>query len=1166
LRRALIASLLLVLMAAAPASAQDVAVRFDAAALQPSQSADKFYEADPGLIFGSAVQNPKGGEFPTYRSCGTRVEARGNAPSPPHVARLACGGTPEFPDPPVLFGKFTSTSRTRVSMRVGDAGNGGHVMRLSAFDAKGRLVNRSTPAPIAPNGTTLQVAVGQPEIHYFVLEETGNSVASGVWVDNIVFDTPPVRGQPQFAIARTAGSGTIVLQQGREQQSDITIYRVNGSEGKVDFSVSGVPPGVRTSFSSSVNGTNLNIRAGVNAPVTGQTEPVIVVTGTPQDANTGDVEQEISVPIRVTPAITVSARGVSEPVGLPACQAIQVDYDVAPHAGPARFSMDALPPGVTAGINGVNIASAPPVEGRGTAMLEFRLSEDVTAEVASAVRLNGRTVGDPVELFADRTYTEASPLTLRGLRRLTDLSTGFARTPRELEPGTTVRIRGQDPCARPSARLRFGNDEALAPFRLEGDVMSAEVPRLATSGPVQLVSVDDAGRVLPGRADGPFLEVDNYRNSVGFDFRNYTPNLTVDQMVAAFGREQVYYTPNICGTFTFGLLKCKVGTPIPDPWAMVVLEVANRTMGGSSGGACFGFSTVSQQLRRGTRSYEGLGAPNPRNAFGLGEGPNGGPPGGVNEAINAMQLTQLSEPYLDHYARQAVGNLLAQTPTGLRREIEDFLRRDDHPLLSLRDGGTFDRLHVVVAYDVYTDPADPGAYYIDVYDSNMPFWDEPMEVTFRDGVKGFMNEAASGADHRERHEKSRIRVANDGSWRLPSSGYGGRTLDNIIASGFNNPPSKPKLVTAGGALKNGLTILFGWGASGLINARSADDTGARAAQAKAAPEETPPAEVKQITSGDRRLYKEPGVLNDDPATALRATPWSPATQAGDGEETSEGFLLAAGPGAEYTVEVEGERNAPQTRTVLGENMVAQVKTTAKEGVTDEFTVVPRNDEVGFDPGSASAPLNVQMMVRAGDGSTRTVEADLTTRGSDSVSFDQSESEIVIDHKGPATTVDLTLSSTGRSTLPRAVTAKVQLGRNAKTTLEPASWTKLGKGRLRVRSKGRSRRVALRRKVAGGAKVTSVRVSGSKPRVARAAVRVPASVTRGTATLNFILRRGRRVVAARSFDAGGPGSRTLTWRLPAKARPGDRVVAAATTLVARGSSFNTATSQRQTRVR
>ena len=148
-----------------------------------------------------------------------------------------------------------------------------------------------------------------------------------------------------------------------------------------------------------------------------------------------------------------------------------------------------------------------------------------------------------------------------------------------------------------------------------------------------------------------------------------------------------------------------------------------------------------------------------------------------------------------------------------------------------------------------------------------------------------------------------------------------------------------------------------------------------------------------------------------------------------------------------------------------------------------------------------------------------------------------------------------------------MTAKVRLGGNGRTTLTPASWRRLGKGGLTVRSKGRTQRVRLRRKRASGAKLARLRVARSGgARVARARVRVPSAVTEGTATLTYVLRRGRRSVATTSLPAGGPGTRTLTWPLPSSARRGDRVAAAVTTLLARGSSFNSAVSHRQTRVR
>jgi hypothetical protein len=1152
--RTLALALVALLIGAASASAApgDVVVNFDDAAAVPGQSANTIYQGTPGVILGSGVENPVGGAMPTYSSCGTRVETLAVAPSAPRVARITCGGSTEFPDPPVLFGKFTTKTRTRVEVKVGDSNVSGHVMRLSAFDGQGRLLNRSASTAIPAAGTTLVVSAGQPEITYFVLEETGTSARAGVWIDDLIFDTPPVAGQPSFGIGRTAGAGPVALRQGASVDIDISIFRINSSAGNVVFSLADLPTGIDASFSPSVNGRTLSLRAGVTAPLTGTTDPVLIVRGAPADAGTGTVTQKISIPLRISPAITVISSATA-PVGLPACAPLKLTYDVAADAGPAAFSVAPLPDGVSATINGVPIASAPPVTGRGTVDLGLDTSKDVTTTVAATVSLTGRSIFDPVA-FGTVSYVGRDALDLRPLAPLGGLAPTSGRTPRELQPGTAVKVRGDANCTGDNLRLRFGNDKALAPITSNsGGLMSANVPRLATPGNVQLVTVDGAGAIRPGRADGPRMEIDNYRNTVGFDFRNYTPSLTVDQMVKAYGKDQVYYSPNICGTFSFGLISCKLTTPIPDPWAMIVLEIANLTMGGSSGGACFGISVTSRQLRTGAKSLAGLGRPGATNAFGLGEGP----PGGVQELINANHLSQLSAEYLDHYATSAIGNLLTQTASSLRREVEGYLRKGDDPLLSLRDGGTLDRLHVVVGYDVYTDPADIGAYYIDVYDSNQPYLDNP--TTPPGSTRALDESTADGVDHEFRHGRSRIHVRNDGSWRMESSNYGARTVDNIIVSGAGNPPAKPTLISASGALKKGFTILYGWAASGLLHAFRADGKGA---------EETPPGSVTQITSGGRRLYSSPGVINTDPATALRATPWVPSTQAADGEATSEGYLLAAGPGASYKVEVTGTRKAAQTRTVLGQNVVAQLTTDAKPGVTDEFSVVPAADKVGYDPaGSAPAPLNVKMMVRTGDGSTRTAEVDTKTQGADTVSFDPSQGAIVIDHQGPPTTVDLTLSSTPKAGLPVAVKAKVKLAGKTKTTLKPKSWKRLSQGRLTVKSKGRSRTVAVRRARVTGATITGVSITGKgKARAARVKVRVPSSVSAGTANVSYLLRRGRRVIASSSASAGAPGSRTLTWKLPAKARRGDRVVAAITTIVARGATMNSVASRREVAVR
>ena len=396
MRRATLAALFAVLALAAPAQAADVSVHFDAGELTAGQNVDEFYLTNPGFIFGQGVENPQGGEFPTYSSCATSIEPRGNAPSAPNVARLACGGTPEFPDPPVLFGKFTTATRTRVAMRVGDAGTGGHQMRLSIFDGQGRLLNRSPTVAIATNGTTLQTAAGQPEVTYWVLEEMGNSSSPGIWVDDVVVDTPAVAGQPQFGLVRTAGKGTLVVRQGLNATTDITLYRTNSSAGNVDFAITGQPPGIDADLEPSPNGRSFTVTAAIQADATGPTDPVIVITGTPQDSSTGTVTQRVSIPVRITRAITLSAAETPGGVAMPTCGPVRVAYSVASDVGPAAFSMAPLPPGVVPTIDGVDIGSHPGVTGSGAVSLDFRVPQQVTADVNSVLTLTGKEEYDPV--------------------------------------------------------------------------------------------------------------------------------------------------------------------------------------------------------------------------------------------------------------------------------------------------------------------------------------------------------------------------------------------------------------------------------------------------------------------------------------------------------------------------------------------------------------------------------------------------------------------------------------------------------------------------------------------------------------------------------------------------------------------------------------------------
>lgn len=1117
--------------AALPQAATAATVNFNSAPAVVGQSANTIYAADPGLVFArpipSTIRNGGG--------CGTRVTAgpagQGN------VAGLVCGGSVEFPDPPSLFGTFTPTTRTNLSMKVGHFGSQPHTMELKLYDEAGQLVN-SQEKTTTTGGVTFTVNTGSPNVLYFLLDDNDQYPGTNqVWVDDLQFDDPPVAGNAGFDVSPTAGTATTSLVQGASSKAvDVTLSRINGSAGVVDVTFSGLPAGVTATKGSSTNGFSVLLSADPRAPLTGLTDSYFTATIKPHDLATGTVTHKLTFAVRVTPAITVSITGAAH---LPTCATNTVYFSIAPHAGPATATVTGLPPGVTATLDGTPIGGGLAITDGGTRELGFVQTDPVSTPIHANLHLEGSWYTSSLEHVTSKYQADAG-LDI-GTAGSFDVSPSALRTPQELQPGTNVELKGDDLCTTANAGVQFGSKDAIVPIHAAASrVIRLDTPRSATSGTIDVIP--DMAHPNVRIKSAQYVTVDSYRNTAGFAFHNYKPNLTFDQMTNAFGYDETHYSPNICDTFTFGLISCKVSTPLPDPWAIAVLTVANATMGGGSGGACFGYSKTSEQLRTGQRSLLGFGNDSARNAWELDWRMGAG--GALQERINSNQLTQLSSQYLGFYAKSAVGNVLSQSASGLRGEIEDYLRKGDHPMISMRDGGSIDKLHVVVAYDIEPDPEGAGGYYIDVLDSNMPF----AQQGFDRGDDWDETNNAKGA-HAYALGKSRIHVRGDGSWNLPSSNMGASTIANIIVSGKDMPGNDPTLIGAKEALKDGLVILLGWTAAGLL-----DDSPAVTPDA--------PSHVTQVESGGRKLYSSPGVINTDPKTALRATPWAPAS----GDASSDGLLLAQGPGAEYTVSVTGDKTAAQSRTVLGDDMIARVNTDAQAGVTDELHVAPHSNEVAFEPGGkGSSPLDVSMMVRAGDGSTRTAQVGTKTPagGSDAVSFNGSERGVVIDHQGPATTVDLTLSVTGANAVPQAVETSVPVGKNATTTISTSSWKDLGKGKLTAKSGGKSRVLHARRKAGKGAKVTKVTVSGGS---AHAQVTVPSNVPAGMTTLTLAVKRGKRLVGTSSASAGGPGSRTVSLSLPAKAKKGDQLIVVATTILQSGQTYSSTTSSRKAKVK
>lgn len=994
-----------------------------------------------------------------------------------------------------------------------------------------------------PAGQVVNVAFNRPTPDIVAVRLYGGAEASGfddhVYLDDVSSPIEdPASIQPKFSVTLLQPRVDVV--EGASVTVPVRISRYNGSVGPVQVNVDSLPSGVTgvQPTPNPVTGRDpTQLKISVGSPLTGDrqlTVSAVKPAGAPSTVGI-PVGASVVQTVHAISALSFTDRAAGEIVFTPGC-AFSPTESVNVRGGYRGH--------VTMTVAVVSGATAP------TAISGLTASADGAVDFPYPMPFQGPGSGVVrITLTPDHATPVTRDVPVRIAQPLSDVFPTTVRPPQALQDGTLVTLRGEGFCGSPNTRVRFGNDEAYAKIlsrNVQGTEITVRVPRLATSGVLQLVP--DITNPKANVIEGPMMTVNTYRNTAGFPFHNYTPHLTVDQMSATFGRAATHITADACGALTLGVASCRVITPIPDPWAMIVLAIANATMGKEDGGgACFGFSRTSEQLRMGRFTYAGLGNDLATNAFSI-PGSNG-PNGSVQEVINANQLSQLSNEYAGYYLTHAVGGQFTATPQGLRKDLEARLKSNDYPMLSLRTGGTIDELHVVVAYDIEDDPAVPGGYYIDVYDSNQPY----IVPGYVEGDKTYNRNETTEADlHKQRTEDSRIRVRPDGYWILPSSDMSASSLGNIVVGGIDDPPSHPTLITGKGLLKGGIVAMFGSAAGDVVG------------RLAAAGQPGPPSTTAQISVGDRHLYSAPGVLEKDKSKALNATPWLPATGAASGVE---GFLLGGGANATYTVDLAGGRSGSQTRTVLGDGVASQVTAPSRPGVTDHLSLTPGDAEVGFSSGKGSVAVSLETMARGAGDVTHGAAVTVTSGagGHDTIGFDAGHNVVKLEHDGKPATVSLTLSSFGK-TLPQSGRVSVRVGRGT-TTIRPGSWTGLRNGTATVRSGGKTKKVRLRARSARGAKLSSLKVTRrGSARTASVKVKVPSSAAAGTANVTFAVTRGKKAVATKTLEAGAAGTRTLSWRLPSKVRRGDRVVAVATTVVQRGTQFDSAVSKKTARVK
>jgi hypothetical protein len=305
-----------------------------------------------------------------------------------------------------------------------------------------------------------------------------------------------------------------------------------------------------------------------------------------------------------------------------------------------------------------------------------------------------------------------------------------------------------------------------------GTSLSVNVPLSAVTGP--LVVVEPDGTALQSAQT---FTVNDYRNTNGFSFGNFNPNVNFDNLKAEYGGSQVDIAVNVFGN--------EIDTGIPSPWALGVVAVA---AGSLSNGACFGMALTSVLLSEYTPSLidaaNGLPANAAPTVFNLQQN------GPLTDMINHNHLAQISVEVINYYVQWQASS---HSAASVYNQISTMLAAGQNPLVSLQSGAN----HSVVAYNLEPGPKGNGDYYIDVYDPNRPF-----NETAQDSC------ASVEAD-------SRIYVDPSSGWSFKmaggntySGGYG--TLEVIPASlvsggvTFPQPWDLAKI-----ALNGALTVIFG---------------------------------------------------------------------------------------------------------------------------------------------------------------------------------------------------------------------------------------------------------------------------------------------------------------------------------------------------------------------
>ena len=294
---AFVVTVMLTLAFAGQAQAETRVVNFDD--LAPDTLVETQYEESDHVFFRGPTYLD--GLLPQVKS------VPGKAHSGDRVASIAnCTGCEFFT--PRTIGRLTTTARA-ISAYVGWVGTPEDPpptaeVSLVARAASGEELGRSTVTVTegAPFDQQVSVTSPNPDIASFELSVVSPKESSQeVGFDDLELAYPDSPAPPDFSLS--LGGGATSVAQGDFVEIPVGLNRINGSNGDIALSASGLPPGLSASFApnpaaGTEGGAMLKLSAADNAPPSPSAYAQITVTATPS-ADAGPAPRTATSLVRV---------------------------------------------------------------------------------------------------------------------------------------------------------------------------------------------------------------------------------------------------------------------------------------------------------------------------------------------------------------------------------------------------------------------------------------------------------------------------------------------------------------------------------------------------------------------------------------------------------------------------------------------------------------------------------------------------------------------------------------------------------------------------------------------------------------------------------------------------------------------------------------------------